>query len=230
MRTLMFDQRPAQDAGHRRPGGPPCPSLPEAETRSTIRPDANDVRVDLARMMAGHRRHIGGRKAARGRDPGGRPQSQVEALKLRAAWQIDGDDLVDDAIVNLRAADARLRRDDAQIMTTLMAAAHERAGEPELQREMLSLAVEASRIGAGRIPALRPEPRVRQRAVSAGGGRADRRAAPGTATTSSCYAALGRVYVATGRLATRRPGAAQALGNSLASCHGRPDHQGRRRP
>jgi tetratricopeptide (TPR) repeat protein len=65
----------------------------------------------------------------------------VEALKLKAAWLIDDDDLAT-AISLLRSAlDAKPQ--DAQIMT-LMARAYERDGNPELMGEMLSLAVQAS--------------------------------------------------------------------------------------
>ena len=52
-------------------------------------------------------------------------------------------DAVDEAIVNLRAALRESPRDPA--ILTLMAAAHERAGKTDLQREMLALAVEVSR-------------------------------------------------------------------------------------
>ena len=111
--------------------------LPEAEARGSL---ADEVRVDLARMQA----LTGAEDAARDlvarvldNDP-----TQTAALKLRAAWQIE-DDRVEDAIVNLRAALREAPR-DPQIMT-LLAAAHERAGDFDLQNEMLALAVEASR-------------------------------------------------------------------------------------
>ena len=67
--------------------------------------------------------------------------SHVEALKARASWLID-EDLTGDAIIDLRTALAQAPR-DADIMT-LMASAHERAGERELAGERYSLAVEFS--------------------------------------------------------------------------------------
>ena len=66
---------------------------------------------------------------------------QVEALKLKAGWLID-DDQVSEAIISLRAA-LDQSPGDADIMT-LMARAYEREGNPELVGEMLSLAFEAS--------------------------------------------------------------------------------------
>lgn len=113
--------------------------LSEEEATSSI---SNDVRVDLARMKAA----TGDADAARAlvdeiltNDPG-----KVSALKMRAAWQIE-DDEVSEAIANLRLA-LRDSPRDVQIMT-LMAAAHERLGEAGLQREMLALAVETSNSG-----------------------------------------------------------------------------------
>ncbi|RYH10999.1 tetratricopeptide repeat protein [Tropicimonas sp. IMCC6043] len=108
----------------------------EEEAASEI---ANDIRVDLARMKA----LTGDTPAAKElvatvleSDPG-----NVAGLKMRGAWRIE-DDEVEEAIVDLRAALRESPR-DPQIMT-LMAAAHERAGDSAQQREMLSLAVEAS--------------------------------------------------------------------------------------
>ena len=67
--------------------------------------------------------------------------SQVDALKMKAEWQI-ADDLTGDAIVGLRTA---LDQDpnDPEIFT-LLARAHDRDGNQELVAEMLSLAVEKS--------------------------------------------------------------------------------------
>jgi cellulose synthase operon protein C len=73
-------------------------------------------------------------------DPG-----NVEALKLRASWAIDAD-RVGDAIVDLRAALDQSPR-DAQVLT-LMAAAHERDGSPDLAGERLAMAVEVTGGGA----------------------------------------------------------------------------------
>ncbi len=69
----------------------------------------------------------------------------VEALKMRAAWQIE-DDQPEDAILTLRTAQANAPR-DPDIMV-LMGQAHERAGARELAGERYALAVEAS----GRAP------------------------------------------------------------------------------
>jgi predicted Zn-dependent protease len=112
-------------------------TLPAAEARGTL---ADEIRVDLARMRA----LTGDEPAARAliTEVLDNDATQTSALKLRAAWQIE-DDRVEDAIVNLRAALRESPR-DPQIMT-LLAAAHERAGDFDLQNEMLALAVEASR-------------------------------------------------------------------------------------
>ena len=67
--------------------------------------------------------------------------ADVNALKLKARWQVL-DDQTADAIVNLRSALAEAPR-DAEIMT-LLASAYEREGNRDLMAEMLSLAVEAS--------------------------------------------------------------------------------------
>jgi predicted Zn-dependent protease len=66
---------------------------------------------------------------------------QTEALKMRAAWLIEGDD-TDRAIQTLRRA-LDESPEDAEAMT-LMASAYARAGNGELAREFLSLAAEAS--------------------------------------------------------------------------------------
>lgn len=68
-------------------------------------------------------------------------QSNVDALKMRAAWKIEEDD-PDGAIADLRTALDQAPR-DADVLT-LMAQAHQRAGQPELAGERLALAVEVS--------------------------------------------------------------------------------------
>ncbi|MEL6517086.1 MAG: tetratricopeptide repeat protein [Pseudomonadota bacterium] len=68
-------------------------------------------------------------------------RSNVDALKLRAAWAI-ADDRPDFAITDLRTALSQNPR-DAEVML-LMATAHERTGFPELAGERLALAVEVS--------------------------------------------------------------------------------------
>ena len=69
-------------------------------------------------------------------------KTQVDGLKMRAGWLIEND-RADEAIVTLRAALGQ-SPNDAQAMT-LMAQAHERAGNRDLMAEMLSRAVDASR-------------------------------------------------------------------------------------
>ncbi|MCB2129767.1 MAG: tetratricopeptide repeat protein [Rhodobacteraceae bacterium] len=71
---------------------------------------------------------------------------ETEALKLKAAWLIEDDEVGDAIAVLRRALDNDPR--DAQIMT-LMAQGYDRDGNRDLTREMLSRAVEAS----GRAPA-----------------------------------------------------------------------------
>jgi Flp pilus assembly protein TadD len=68
--------------------------------------------------------------------------SQIDAMKMRAGWLIQNDQ-ADEAIVTLRSVLGEAPN-DAQAMT-LMAQAHERAGNRDLMAEMLSRAVEASR-------------------------------------------------------------------------------------
>ncbi|WP_428515110.1 tetratricopeptide repeat protein [Roseovarius sp.] len=67
--------------------------------------------------------------------------NQPEALKMRAGWLIESD-RTDEAIVALRSVIGD-DPDDAEAMT-LMAQAHERAGNRDLMADMLSRAVEAS--------------------------------------------------------------------------------------
>lgn len=67
--------------------------------------------------------------------------SNVDALKMRAAWLVD-EDKPDDAIIDLRTALAQDPQ-DANILT-LMAKAHERAGSRDLAGERYALAVEVS--------------------------------------------------------------------------------------
>lgn len=66
---------------------------------------------------------------------------QPDALKMRAAWLIEGDD-TDRAIQNLRTLLDDFPNDTEAL--TLMASAYARAGDRELAREFLSLAMQAS--------------------------------------------------------------------------------------
>ncbi len=106
--------------------------------------ETRTIKIGLARMQLA----VGNSVAARAlveevlvEDSG-----QTEALKLKASWLIQ-DDEVGDAVSILRDAIDQNPR-DAGLMT-LMAQAYERDGNRELMREMLSQAVEAS----GRAPA-----------------------------------------------------------------------------
>ncbi|WP_306114898.1 MULTISPECIES: tetratricopeptide repeat protein [unclassified Roseovarius] len=99
----------------------------------------NNVKLLLARMQTATGNPVGAR--ARIEEIIESDSSHVGALKMRAAWYID-EDQTGDAIIDLRTALAQAPR-DAEIMT-LMAAAHERAGDRELAGERYSLAVELS--------------------------------------------------------------------------------------
>jgi tetratricopeptide (TPR) repeat protein len=76
--------------------------------------------------------------------------SNVPALMMRAVWRLLAED-PDGAISDLRIADSQAPRNPE--ILTLMAEAHERAGDRELAAERLALAVEASGNAAG--PTLR---------------------------------------------------------------------------
>lgn len=99
----------------------------------------DDFRVTLAKMLVARSNEIGARQlveAVLEHD-----SSHVEALKMRASWQIDADE-TDAAIATLRLALDR-EPDDAEAMT-IMARAHERNGDTQLAQDLLALAVEAS--------------------------------------------------------------------------------------
>ena len=97
------------------------------------------AKVSLARMLV----LSGDPEAARIRidEVLAEDSTEVEALKMRAAWLID-DDEADRAIAVLRTALDQEPSDTQAI--TLMAQAHTRNGNHELARDFLSLAVEAS--------------------------------------------------------------------------------------
>lgn len=101
--------------------------------------DTRAIEVEFARILV----QAGNPAAARtlieiilAEDP-----TQVEALKFKAAWLIDEDE-IGEAILQLREALGQAPR-DPQLMT-LMARAYERNGDQELMGEMLALAVEVS--------------------------------------------------------------------------------------
>lgn len=99
----------------------------------------NNVKVALARMQIGEGNEIGARRLVEEILAG--DASQVEALKMRATWEISADE-ADAAILSLRAALDQSPQD--HVAMTLMAQAYTRAGRGELARDYLSLAVEAS--------------------------------------------------------------------------------------
>ncbi len=101
--------------------------------------EAHRIKTALAQMLLRTGNSVGARAAVEeilAEDAG-----HLEALKLKAGWQID-DDQVGDAILALRSALDSAPRDPA--ILTLMARAYDRDGSQELVGEMLSLAVEAS--------------------------------------------------------------------------------------
>jgi len=97
------------------------------------------IKITLAQMLSATGNAVGAR--ARVEEILAEDATNVEALKMRAAWLVE-EDKPGDAIVDLRAALDQTPR-DATILT-LMAHAHERDGSPELAGERLALAVEAS--------------------------------------------------------------------------------------
>ena len=97
------------------------------------------IKTMLAKMLETTGNRVGAR--ARIEEVLAEDATNVEALKMRASWLIE-EDRPGEAIVDLRAALGQAPR-DASILT-LMAAAHERDGSPELAGERLALAVEVS--------------------------------------------------------------------------------------
>ena len=96
-------------------------------------------KITLARMLIAENNEVGARQLVE--EVLAVDSTQVEALKLSAGWQIESDQ-VDEAIITLRRALDQAPQ-DVEVMT-LLARAHQRAGEPELSQDMLSLAAEAS--------------------------------------------------------------------------------------
>jgi tetratricopeptide (TPR) repeat protein len=106
------------------------------------------IKITLAQMLLATGNAVGAR--ARVEEILAEDPTNVDALKLRAAWLIE-EDKPGDAIVDLRSALDQAPRDPAVL--TLMAQAHERDGSPELAGERLALAVEVS--GAAPAESLR---------------------------------------------------------------------------
>lgn len=102
-------------------------------------PQVQTARVTLARMLATTGNEVGARAQVEGvlaDDP-----TNTEALKLRAGWLI-ADDRAEEAIAALRTA-LDSSPNDAAAMTQ-MADAYIRSGRPQLARDFLALAVDAS--------------------------------------------------------------------------------------
>lgn len=101
--------------------------------------DTNRIKVLLARMLLDTGNDVGARRLVEEvltADPG-----QVDALRMSATWQIEADDM-DGAIATLRQALDQAPQDVASM--TLMSRAYLRAGNRDLARDFLSLAVDAS--------------------------------------------------------------------------------------
>ncbi|MBF9032123.1 tetratricopeptide repeat protein [Rhodobacterales bacterium HKCCE3408] len=101
--------------------------------------ERNDARVTLARMLTQTGNPVGAQRLVD--EVLAEDATHIDALKLKAARQIETDD-TDGAVATLRTA---LEQDpeDAGAMT-LMAQAHDRNGNPALARDFLGLAVDAS--------------------------------------------------------------------------------------
>lgn len=102
------------------------------------------MKVSLAQMREQTGNNVGARQLVE--EVLERDATQIDALKMKAAWLIDSDE-TDQAIINLRRA-LDQDPDDASVLT-LLARAYERQGSRELMTDMLNRAVEAS----GRAPA-----------------------------------------------------------------------------
>lgn len=100
---------------------------------------SRDVKVQLARMLQGQGDEEGAR--AQITDVLAQNPAHPGALKIQAAWDIETDN-TDNAVLSLRSV-LDQQPQDAEAMT-LMANAYWRAGEPELARDYLSQAAQAS--------------------------------------------------------------------------------------
>lgn len=101
--------------------------------------ERRSIMVMLARMLDATDNRVGARALVE--EVLEQDGDHVDALKMRGGWLIESD-RVDEAIVALRSVLGQAPN-DAQAMT-LMAQAHERAGNRDLMAEMLGQAVEAS--------------------------------------------------------------------------------------
>ena len=102
--------------------------------------ERRSIMVMLARMLDATGNNVGARALVE--QTLEEDESQPDALKMRAGWLIESD-RTDEAIVALRSVLGETPNDAAAM--TLMAQAHERAGNRDLMADMLSRAVDASR-------------------------------------------------------------------------------------
>jgi len=101
--------------------------------------ETDKIKIALAKMLIRTGNAVGAR--ARVEEVLEHDATQGDALKMKAGWLIE-DDQTGDALLELRRVLDQTPRDADAI--TLMALAHERAGNRDLMGEMLALAVEAS--------------------------------------------------------------------------------------
>jgi predicted Zn-dependent protease len=101
--------------------------------------ETNRIKIALAKMLIPTGNSVGAR--AQIEEVLENDATQIDALKMKAGWLIEEDN-TGDALVELRRALDQRPRD--AVTMTLMAQAHERAGNRDLMGEMLALAVEAS--------------------------------------------------------------------------------------
>lgn len=100
---------------------------------------SRDIRITLAKMLLTTGNEVGARSKVE--EVLAEEPTHPEALKMQATWQIEADD-TDAAIGGLRMALDQSPQ-DAEAMT-LIAGAYARAGQPELAKDFLAQAVEAS--------------------------------------------------------------------------------------
>jgi Flp pilus assembly protein TadD len=101
--------------------------------------ETDDLKIIQARMFATTGNQVGARRLVE--EVLAQNASNVEALKMQAAWQLQADE-TDAAIANLRVA-LDTAPEDIQAMN-LMYEAYTRAGDTALARDFLALAVDAS--------------------------------------------------------------------------------------
>lgn len=101
--------------------------------------ETDRFKVTLARMLGATGNDVGARALVE--EVLERDGFNVDALKMQARWSIDGD-RPEVALEDLRKALDRQPEDPEALM--LMSDAHQRNGNPELARDMMALAVEAS--------------------------------------------------------------------------------------